>query len=101
MGVHAFRGAFVPWIDLREDLRELEAGVERLAALMVVDDALLDVVETDTLYPGGRAVEIAGFFAVKLEEGAAIFHHLVLGLDLGEEVAFTDLHAAVAADVKL
>src|SRR5690349_22088046 len=100
MGVHALGGAFVPWIDLREDLRELEAGVERRAALVVFYDALLDVVEADALEAGGRAVKIAGFFAVKLDEGAAVFHHLVLSLDLGEEVAFADLHAAVATDIE-
>ena len=49
-------GALSPGIVLAEALRMEEAGAQRFAAGVILDDALLDILDPDALDPGGGAL---------------------------------------------
>src|SRR3546814_7756544 len=60
---------------------------------MRISDWISDVFSSDLF-------QITRLFAVELDEGGAIIHRLLLGLDLAEQVRHADLDAAIAADVQ-
>src|SRR5438270_12472291 len=79
----------------------MKALGERVAAVLVVGDALLHIVDADAFDPRRRPLEIARFLAVELDESGAIMQRLLLGLHLAQKVSDADLHSAVAANVEL
>src|SRR6185312_13514464 len=78
---------------------ELQALPQRLAALGVVEDPLLHVIEADALDVVHGALQVPAFLAVQLQEAAGIFQHLLRGPDLDQELRHLGLDAAVAAYV--
>src|SRR5690606_23928060 len=98
-----FRGpaAGFPRVGLRVPLRLDEARAQLVAALRVLDDALLHVVEADALDPVRRALEIERFLAVELQKGAAVHLDVVGRRHAAQHVRAAQPDAAVAADVQL
>jgi len=88
----------VPWIRLAVE-REQHAFIQRLAVGLVLQHHLLRMIEADPLQIMDGTLQIPAFLAVQLQEGARIFQHFLVGLDLDEELRDFGLDAAVAADV--
>src|SRR3546814_8921261 len=81
------------------DLRIEETPGQRLAAAVVLDNPRFQIFDPDPFDPRRGAFQITRLFAVELDEGGAIIHRLLLGLDLAEQVRHADLDAAIAAEI--
>ena len=101
MGVFAFFGAFGPRIDLVELLAVVEALRQCLTVLQIIDDLLLDPVQTDFGDPFIGAVQVLRAFAVELVEGAGDFDGLFFGGDLHQKICFPKVQTGSAADEDL
>ena len=65
---------------------ELQSGPQRLAAVVVFENFLLHVVQADPVDVVHGALKIPTFFAVELQERAAVLQHFFGCFQLAEEV---------------
>src|SRR5574343_389350 len=78
-----------------------QAGVQGLATFFVLQNPALDVVQTDALHVVAGTFQIPALKAVELQEGAGIFHDLLVRAHLAQELRPLGLDAAVTGDVDL
>ena len=101
MGVDALGCAFGPWVFLGVLLTDHKAIKQGLAVFGIINNAFLNMFQANAFDPRCGAFQITGLFAVKLDEGTAIFLDLFIGCDLAQKFGRADMDAAIAPNMQI
>lgn len=84
MRIDTLFDTFSPGITLARLLAFQKTHIERRTIVGVIDHPLLHMFQANPLNPGRGTLQISRFFPIKLDEGTAIFLHLLARLDLAQ-----------------